>query len=489
MAGFPLERASPFPAQVIERDLFFANQERIRMDGPRIEKPAGNSPRALTRREFLRLAGVAAAGAALATCAPQTTTPTTRSGEKVQLVYRDWRTDWFPPMAQQMLEEFHATHPNIRVYYNLDPENSEFEAQSLADLQAGTAPDVFQGCCSFIPIWAQKGYLLDLRPYVQADLDRATIADWDAVQYKSFFTRDGRQYALPKYHGALALYYNKDLFDQYHVDYPSDNWNHDDYLAAMKRLTHDRNGDGKPDLWGSMIDISWERVQVHVNEWGGHFVDPADPTKSQIGDSAALQAMEWIRARLWDDRVMATALDVQNKGTQDAFAAGRLAMVEDGSWALKGILTNANFRIGLATFPAGPVRRATLATTDGFGIYAGTKHPDAAWELLKFLISQEYGRAMAKAQLLQPARASLVDEWIQIIRDEFPKPTQDLNIAAFADGQLKGYSVIGESFANQADAQRLVTSAWQQIFTLGQMPVNEMRNVSRQIEQAQTVSK
>jgi multiple sugar transport system substrate-binding protein len=444
-----------------------------------------NTKQPITRREFLKLAGVTAASAALSACGTLLANPTARTANPVQLVYRDWRTDWFAPMAQQMLEEFHATHPNIRVYYNLDPESNEFEEKSLADLQAGTAPDVFQGCCSFLPIWAQKGYLLDLRLYVQADLDRGTIEDWDPVQYQSFFTRDGRQYALPKYHGALALYYNKDLFDQARVDYPGDTWTHDDYLAAMKHLTQTPNQENQTGVWGSMTDIAWERLQVHVNAWGGHFVDPNDPTKSKMADPAALQAFEWIRARMWDDKVMATALDVQNKGTQGAFIAGQLAMVEEGSWALKNILANANFRVGLAAFPAGPVRRATLATTDGFGIYAGTKHPEAAWELLKFLVSMEYGRAMAKAQFLQPARASLVDEWIQFVRTEFPDKTTDLNIAAFADGQRQGYSVIGEEFANQADAQRLANGAWQQIFMLGLSPVETIKVLSRQIEEAQ----
>ena len=170
----------------------------------------------ISRREFLKLAGITAGSAALASCAPRLNQPTATSANPIKLVYRDWRTDWFPPMAQQMLEEFHATHPNIRVYYNLDPEQHEFEQKSLADLEAGTAADVFQGCCSYLPIWAQKGFLLDLSPYVQADLDHETIVDWDPVQYNAFFTRDGRQYALPKYHGALALYYNKDLFDQAH---------------------------------------------------------------------------------------------------------------------------------------------------------------------------------------------------------------------------------------------------------------------------------
>ena len=157
-----------------------------------------------------------------------------------------------------------------------------------------------------------------------------------------------------------------------------------------------------------------------------------------MAEPEAMAAMEWIRDRMWDDQVMATFLDVQNMSTRQAFIAGRVAMVEDGSWALKDILAEADFRIGVAPFPAGPVRRVTLATTDGFGIYAGTKHPDAAWELLKFLISKDYGRAMARTNFLQPARASLVDEWAGFIRQEFPQKTKDVDIAVFADGHIKG---------------------------------------------------
>jgi len=165
----------------------------------------------LSRRKFLHLMGMATTGVALNACASFQSKSTPQNGDKVQLVYQDWRTDWFPSMAQQSLEKFHATHPNTQVFYTPDPD--DIEETMVADMQAGTAPDVFQGCCSYFPIWAQQGHLLDLRPYVEADLDQATIDDWDRAQYDAFFTKDGQQYGLPKYHGALALYYNKDLFD------------------------------------------------------------------------------------------------------------------------------------------------------------------------------------------------------------------------------------------------------------------------------------
>jgi multiple sugar transport system substrate-binding protein len=437
------------------------------------------------------MAGLSAASAALASCAPalpaaspapETNRPASL-GEKVELVYQDWRTDWFPPMAQQMLEKFNASHPNIRVFYTLDPEN--LDEKMMSDFQAGTAPDVFAGCCDFFPVWAQKGHTLDLRPYVAADLDRGTVEDWDPVQYKALFTRDGRQYGLPKYHGALALYFNKNIFDEVRLPYPEESWSHDDYLQAMRRLTLDRDANDRIDVWGSMFDISWERIQVHVNEWGGHFVDPDDPTRSLMAEPPALAAMEWLRARMWDDRVMPSPLDVQKRGTREAFADGLLAIVEDGSWALRDILVGTRFPVGVVPFPAGPTRRVTLATTDGFGIYAGTKYPDAAWELMKFLISQDYGRAMAKAHFLQPARSSLVDEWVAYVRSEFPDKTKGMDIAAFAKGHLEGYSVVAEIFANQDVAKSIADEAWNRIFTLGQAPIDQMSIASQEIQKAQ----
>ena len=440
----------------------------------------------ISRRDFLRLAGLAGAGATLAACAPLLANPVAESGEKVQLVYQDTRDDWFLPMVQEMLDEFHATHPNIQVFFTPEPDSPESKEKTMLEsMQAGTAPDVFQGCCSWFPIWAQRGYLLDLRPFVSADLDQATIADWDLAQYESMFTSDGLQYGLPKYHGALGLYYNKDLFDQYGVSYPDGSWNHDDYREAMQRLTKDRNGDGYTDLWGSQTYVTWDRIQVHINGWGGHIVDPNDPKKCQLGSPESLAAQEWLRARMWDERVMATALDVQKKWPDEAFISGQIAMLEDGSWRLRNILANADFRVGVAPFPAGPSRQVTLSTTDGFGIYAGTKYPEAAWELVKFLISKEYGRAMARAGFLQPARASLVADWVGFVREQFPEKAKEVDIAAFADGQQKGYSVVAEVAADMAEATRIANAAWDQIFTLGQAEVGMMKDAARQIEAAQ----
>lgn len=438
----------------------------------------------MSRRVFLRVAGSLAGAAALGACAP---TPKTGAGphgsDTVQLVYQDWRTDYFAAMAQRMLEEFHATHPNIHVFYTPDP--SDLSKKMLSDFQAESAPDVFAGCCEFFPVWAQKGYLMDLRPYIEADLPSEDIKEWDEAQFRALQLRSGEQYGLPKYHGALALYYNKDLFDQFKVSYPDSSWTHSDYQAAVREFVRPRPEATAPAVWGSMFDVSWDRIQVHVNSWGGHFVDPTDARKSMMARPAALDAMQWLRDRMWADHAMASRLDVQNLSVTEAFYRGRLAMVEDGSWSLKSILDNASFRVGVSVFPAGPAGPVTLGTTDGFGIFKGTRYPEAAWEFMKFLISPRYGRAMSQAHLLQPARASLVDGWIADAREQYPDKAKDMDLGAFAQGHLQGFSVTPEIFENQEQARQLALGAWEQIFTLGRKPISYMREISDQIEGAQ----
>ena len=405
-------------------------------------------------------------------------------GEIVQLVYQDWRTDWFPGMAQEMLAEFHELHPNIRVFYTPDPEDVPGTMPGM--FSAGTAPDVISGCCDFFPAWAQAGYLLDLRPYVARDLAPDLIAEWDDAQYRSFFTADGVQYGLPKYHGSLAVFYNKDLFDAAGIPYPTRDWTYDDYLAAMQALTADANGDGATDVWGSTFDAIYDRVQIHVNAFGGHFANPDDPTDCVLDSPQATAALDWLRARIQQDGVMATSLALNKLETRRAFWEGRVAMVEDGSWALKDILAKADFRVGVAPFPQGPGGRATLASTDGFAISANTEHPAEAWELLKFLVGKEYGLAMAEANFLQPARAPLVGQWADFVRAEFPEQSAGLDLEAFADGQLRGYSVTAEVFSEMNGVRAATDAAFEDILTLNLAPTAErLEQACREIEALQ----
>jgi hypothetical protein len=49
-----------------------------------------------------------------------------------------------------------------------------------------------------------------------------------------------------------------------------------------------------------------------------------------------------------------------------------------------------------------------------------------------------------------------------------------VDIAAFADGHRKGYSVVAEIFATMEAARRITDAAWAEIFTFGRAPLENL---------------
>ena len=313
------------------------------------------------------------------------------------------------------------------------------------------------------------------------------MGDWDPVQYKSLADAAGQQFGVPKYQGTLVLYYNKDIFDQYGVAYPTASWTHDDYLAAMKLLTHDTNGDGAHRYLGQHDRYRVGPPAGARQRLGRQYRRPVKTPASRSSTApATLAALDWVRARMWDDKVMATFTDVNNLGTQSSFAGGKLAMVEDGSWALKNILEHANFRIGIAPIPSGPVRRVTLSTTDGFGIYSGTRYPEAGLGTRRDSSSAEstawrWRRPTSSNPLDYPCR-----RLGGFVKQQYPEKSAGMDLDVFAAPHREGYSVVQEIFPrDMADATQLVAEAFTEIFTLGQAPVGILRVTRAAIDRAQ----
>jgi hypothetical protein len=92
---------------------------------------------------------------------------------------------------------------------------------------------------------------------------------------------------------------------------------------------------------------------------------------------------------------------------------------------------------------------------------------------------------MAQTHFLQPARASLLDEWAGFVRADYPEKAREMDINAFADGHINGYSVTAEVFANMNEARRIANDAWDRVLTFGDAPLNEIEAACQRIGEAQ----
>lgn len=84
--------------------------------------------------------------------------------------------------------------------------------------------------------------LEDLTPLVKANAFDLSRFDQQALETIKNISNDGKLYGLPYNRQFNALYYNKDIFDKFGVEYPKDGMTWEDVIQLSKKLTRTENG-------------------------------------------------------------------------------------------------------------------------------------------------------------------------------------------------------------------------------------------------------
>ena len=165
----------------------------------------------------------------------------------------EWWT-WDTGMIEQnqsIIAQYEATHPNVKINNTvIATDGGAYKTQLSVLAQQKALPDVFMLSSGDIEEWASNGLCRKLDDLVASD------PDIYKKFYESMFTslKDvAKTDYLPGFPFAYVscdLFYNKDAFDAAGLEYPNENWTWDDFLAAAKALTIDKNGDGEIDQWG-----------------------------------------------------------------------------------------------------------------------------------------------------------------------------------------------------------------------------------------------
>ncbi|MGQ9556209.1 MAG: extracellular solute-binding protein [Anaerolineae bacterium] len=453
--------------------------------------------RGLSRRDLLRssalftgslvLAGcvstpapAATSAPAEATTAPEAPTAAPAAGEKATIRWQDW-PDWEPKMDQLM--NLIATElPDINVEF--EPLGEGFEDKTLAMMVAGTAPDVITGWGPVFRKWAEKGQLLDLQPFVDRDLSPEQLADFHKWQWDGMVDRVTKiRFAVPYYINLIMLYYNKQAFDEEGVPYPDKDMDRAGYTEMLMRMTK-KEGD-KVVRWGGSQPIWYDRIMIIVQAYGGHFVNPDDWTECWLGKQEAQDALEWLRARMWDDNSVAQPLQLegigQATGTEAGpWAAGMLATQEDGMGAIMFYVNESKFDWALTHLPPGAARRATLGTTDGWAVYKGTKQPEACWKFLQFLTGDKFQPFIMEAWGGIPCRASLLPKWKDTVTGAYPVLAK-ANLDAVLECLEMGYPMLTEEFKKQGESEAAINAALEKVFQVGDTPVSYFTEVAEEV--------
>ena len=322
------------------------------------------------------------------------------SGGVVDLTYMIWQTSE-ESAYQQSIDVFEKAHPDIHVTIDLVP-----WAQYWAKLQTSAAgrdmPDVFWDHLEYLPELAKEGIITNIASDVKSsNIDLSQYSPRLLAQWEN----DGVLYGLPKDWDTIATIYNaKDLSAAgiTPAQLGSLSWNTTDggtFVQALEKLTIDDNGK-HPNQAGfdpnhiKQYGIALEAPNGQQDWWnfgvqnGCALQDKAYGSWT-VNSPACVQAMQFEQDLMYKWHVAApgTITNTPNAAAlPQILAQNTAAMTFDGDWDLdtyQSSLPAGSW--GVAALPSGPKGSGTVYNGLTDAIYAGTKHPQQAWQLEEWL--------------------------------------------------------------------------------------------------------
>lgn len=237
-------------------------------------------------------------------------------------------------------------------------------------------------------------YQYDISEWIKQknyDLNRLETS---AVDLQRSFA-DGGMYGLPVFTNTLGLFYNKDIFDRFGVDYPLDGMTWNDLYELARVMSR---SDGSDHYNGLAMSSS---ANIVLNQYSAAYVDPAT-RKNAFMTEPFRKAFELLTgvANIADNGLTAATWSLGNQQKmflQEQRAAMFLHFVV---YALAQYKDQLNWDI--ATYPTLPDQPGMGAQTypTYFYVTQTSKHKEDAFDAIAYMTTDEFQNHLARRAML-----------------------------------------------------------------------------------------
>src|SRR5467141_4924369 len=290
-----------------------------------------------------------------------------------------------PSMAdlKKLVPDFQASHQNITVKIVTLPEDV-LRQQVTQDVAASSGRyDLFTIGTYEVPLWAKKGWIENLSPYIAKD---SSYAPDDLIPgIKTALSYQSNLYAVPFYGESSMLMYRKDLLSAAGVTMP-DHPTWDQVAAAAQKVNSSTiNGiclRGLPG-WGEQL----APLDTVVNTYGGRWFDEKW--------NAQLNTPQWKAAVTFYTNLIKTAGEpgAGNAGFTEclnAYNAGKVAMWYDATVAASFFTGDAAKNSGYAYAPTKVKDWSGWLWAWSLGMPSTSTKKDAAWTFADWATNKAY---------------------------------------------------------------------------------------------------
>ncbi|WP_067498509.1 extracellular solute-binding protein [Actinoplanes sp. TFC3] len=309
----------------------------------------------------------------------------------------------------QEIQKFHEAHPNITI----NPVRIQW-SEALTRLSTATTSGEGPDVTVLGTTWVGGFSALDaLRPYTGAEIAAVGGQDVFAAASWSASHRLGSSdiTALPWLTDVRALFYRKDVLAKAGIDPAAafTDW------AAFERTLKRIKDSGSP-VWPLAIGNENNFGIIHnvapfIWGAGGNLLTDAGD-RSLLAEAPAVDGVAYYQrlVGMYDDP---KAMKLTSSDVPAAFANGTGAITIDNSQSVGDYLADPD-RPGLkpgwgtAPMPAGKDGRFGFLGGSTLAILKSARHPDAAFEWVKYLTSEESQRRYGVSSGLWPARTAAI---------------------------------------------------------------------------------
>lgn len=406
----------------------------------------------ISRRDFIKMAGVMFGGATLAACTAPATPTTAPSSEEevktggpalknVKLTFAYYAAEGFDDnlygeFLKKLQTGLKAKFPTL----DFEPIQADYQKQAMA-MAAGNAADV-----SVINVPA--AWPLMYRRQL-ANLTEAMSADDEWKEYMTHFvkstidayTYQNALWAVPFSVETTGTVYNEDLLKAVGVklphEYSDTEWDWDAFVSTAAKVV---KGEGQDKVWGAAMSAEWQSgLGDLVVSNGGNLLSD-DGLSARVTEDAFVEAAQRCVDTVLKDQVAPSsgALSNSQLNTYSAFINQKVAFMVSGDWAFGWVLNNqlpdAKFKLNFYTSPVSPKTKkvAGIGHSTGFYTWAGSKNLPEALAFAKFLASKEgqlpISENWTKSPILSP-------------RTDCQEPFWSLNLVPNPDAMKRAFEV------------------------------------------------
>jgi multiple sugar transport system substrate-binding protein len=384
----------------------------------------------LSRRDFLRASAGVTGVVLLAACAPGAAPGAAPAAggeaaapdaERVEVTFAGWGATEEDEGVRAAITQFESEQDKIKVTWLHRNEN--YLETLLTDIAAGTPPDTAFIGGDYYREFIGEGLLLDITDKLKADPLLGAPDYFIEPQEEQRCTKEGKWYGIGSCWVAPHLYYNADLFAQEGIEPPSNDpelaWTWDRFLEVAQAMTVDVSGNHPNDAgfdpenierFGIQWPTWWIPIHSAVLANGGDWIDP-NTGLLILDQPAATEAVQNIADLINKYHVAPanSAMEALGMTNTQMLDTGKLAMAVDGSWALSW-LYKIQPKLGTAVLPGMAQKTGTNMQAHLHSGFASSKHPEEAWEWVRFLSTPFYQTQFCKIGLWLPSQSELMTE-------------------------------------------------------------------------------